>query len=88
MDKIYVNLRQVVNFCLAVIIIDLIYFLAGVIPTMDFSGLILSPSTWDFAYLIYPPDIRELFRDIKLIVCFAVAICIFGWAKSLIEKNV
>jgi hypothetical protein len=88
MDKIHVSIRHVVNFGIAVIIIDLIYFLAGVVPTMSFSGLFLVPSSWDVSYLIEPPDAKELFRDIGLTVCLVSAISIFGWAKSLIDENV
>jgi hypothetical protein len=88
MDKTHVSIRHLVNFGIAAIVIDLIYFLVGVVPTLSFSGLPLAPSTWDVAYLVEPPDAKELFRDVGLIVCFVSAISIFGWAKSLIDENV
>jgi hypothetical protein len=88
MDKIHLNLRQIVNFGIAVIVIDLIYFGCGIIPSMDFSGELFRPATWSVSYFISPPDAKMTIREIALIILTGVALCVYGWAKSLIEENV
>lgn len=88
MEKIHVNLRQIVNFGIAVAVIDLVYFGLGIIPSMDFSGELFRPATWNVAYYIAPPDAKMTLREISLITLTVAAICIYGWAKSLIEENV
>jgi hypothetical protein len=88
LDKIHVNLKQVASFGIAAIAIDLIYFGVGIVPSMDFSGELFRPSTWDVAYFIAPPDAKMTIREVLLIVLTLFALCVYGWAKSLIEENV
>lgn len=88
MEKIHLNLRQIVNFGIAAIVIDLIYFGLGIIPSMDFDGELFRLSTWSVSYYIAPPDAKMTIREIALITLTVVAICVYGWAKSLIEENV
>lgn len=88
MKKIHVNLSQIVNFGIAAIVIDLVYFGVGIIPSMSFGGELFVPSSWSVSYLISPPDAKMTLREIILIVLTVVSICIFGWTKSLIEENV
>ena len=88
MKNIHLDLRQIVNFGIAAIVIDLIYFGCGIIPSMDFSGELFRPSTWSVAYFISPPDAKMTVREIALIALTVSAICIYGWEKSLIEENV
>jgi hypothetical protein len=88
LEKIHINLKQVVKFGIAAIVLDLIYFGVGMVPSMDFSGELFRPSTWDVAYFIAPPDAKMTIREVLLIVLTLFALCVYGWAKSLIEENV
>jgi hypothetical protein len=88
LEKIHLNLRQIVNFGIAAIVIDLIYFGCGIIPSMEFSGQLFEPWSWSVAYFIAPPDAKMTIREIILITLTVAAICIYGWANSLIEENV
>jgi hypothetical protein len=88
LEKIHINLKQVVKFGIAAIVLDLIYFALGTAPSMDFSGEIFRPSTWDLAYFIAPPDAKMMIREVLLIMLTVFAICVYGWANSLIEENV
>ena len=88
MENIHLNLRQIVNFGIAAIVIDLIYFGVGIIPSMSFGGELFRPATWSVAYFISPPDIKMTVREIALIALTVFAICVYGWGKSLVEENV
>jgi hypothetical protein len=88
MEKIHLNLSQIMNFGIAAIVIDLIYFGCGIIPSMDLSGELFRPATWDVAYFIAPPDAKMTVREIALITLTVFALCVYGWAKSLIDENV
>jgi hypothetical protein len=88
LEKIQLNLRQILNFGIAAIVIDLIYFGLGIIPSMDLAGNLFEPWTWSVSYFIAPPDAKMTIREILLIILTMTAICIYGWMKSLIEENV
>ena len=88
MENIHLNLRQIINFGIAAIVIDLIYFGLGVIPSMDFTGQLFEPWSWSVSYFISPPDAKMTIREVVLIFLTVTAICVYGWAKSLIEENV
>ena len=88
MDKIHLSLRTIMNVGIWVILLDAVFFAVGVLPTVRLGGFFMVPSSWTMDYFIAPPDAKMLMREVSLIVLVMVSLCIIGWAKSLIEKNV
>ena len=88
MDKIFVDLKSIVNLGVAAAVIDLIYFGMGIVPSMEFGGELWHPSSWTVGYFIAPPDAKMALREITLLALTIVAIGIYGWKCALIEDNV
>lgn len=84
MERITVNLKTVVGFCFAAIVIDLIYLALGVV---HFGGELWVPESWSLDYFITPPDVKMTTREILFLSLLGAAICIYGWAMSLIDPD-
>lgn len=90
MKRIHVSLKTLVNFAVAFIVLDLLFFGIGMIPDMrlSFGEGFFTPTSWSFDYYISDRDSSLVGRDIAIIALVFTAICIYGWAMSLIEENV